>query len=164
MSLSLFVSRFHVMLCVELENLNAECEGTHSRECNLDAVAARNVLKVALASKVVVKEGISVCDGGVAARTAEYAVYDDECDFEAMLDMHDECMSHRDMPHGIPTAALQESKLERIVQCAEDGECPVGEMTDMIDGRRDVLRLCVFQAFVRTRTRRSDSGCVPNHH
>ena len=35
----------------ELERLNKECEGTISRECNLDAVEARNILKVALGSQ-----------------------------------------------------------------------------------------------------------------
>ena len=35
-----------------------ECEGTMSRECNLDAVAARNVLKVALASKVAMEDAL----------------------------------------------------------------------------------------------------------
>ena len=36
---------------IELERLNLECEGTISRECNLDAVEARNILKVALGSQ-----------------------------------------------------------------------------------------------------------------
>jgi hypothetical protein len=111
----------------ELERLNAECEGTMSRECNLDAVAARNVLKVALASRAILMDGVKPSAGRNAAD-------DDECDFDAMLDMHDECMTHQDMPHGIPTAAMEESKLERIVRCAEDGDCPVGEMTEMVEG------------------------------
>lgn len=38
-------------LFLELERLNQECEGTLSRECNLQAVEARNLLKVALASQ-----------------------------------------------------------------------------------------------------------------
>ena len=40
-----------VVLSIELERLNKECEGTISRECNLDAVEARNILKVALGSQ-----------------------------------------------------------------------------------------------------------------
>lgn len=40
---------------IELERLNLECEGTLSRECNLEAVEARNILKVALASQVAVR-------------------------------------------------------------------------------------------------------------
>lgn len=71
----------------------------------------------------------------VLAVAPDGGIDDEECDFDAMLDMHDECMTHRDMPHTIPTAAMQETgKLERIVQCAEDGDCPVGEMTELIDG------------------------------
>mmetsp|Transcript_16849 Transcript_16849/g.27976 ORF Transcript_16849/g.27976 Transcript_16849/m.27976 type:complete len:243 (+) Transcript_16849:92-820(+) len=99
----------------ELEKLNAECKGTTSGECNLDAVAARNVLKVALASKVLVEQVMHV---------------DEECDFAAMSEMHDECLN--DM-HAIPTAAMKESNLERIVQCSEAGDCPVGEMAEMIE-------------------------------
>ena len=44
--------------CTELEKLNMECESTLSRECSLDAVAARNILKVALASKVTLEENV----------------------------------------------------------------------------------------------------------
>ena len=92
-----------------------------SRECNLDAVAARNVLKVALASKVMLEQ---------LMRDGEECEYDP---YAAMRDMDDLCVNN-DM-HGIPTAALKESSLDRIVQCAEHGECPVGEMAEMIDGR-----------------------------
>lgn len=102
----------------ELERLNMECEGTMSRECNLDAVAARNVLKVALASKVAVKDAM--------------AELQEECNpFLEMHEMHDECM---DMQHQIPTATTTKSELHRMMQCAENGEaCDVGEMLDMID-------------------------------
>ena len=101
-----------------MEELNAECEGALSRECNLDAVAARNVLKVALASKVMIEEALHE---------------EEECEdpFEELRNM-DDCVNN-DM-HGIPTAALKEAKLDRIVQCAEHGECPVGEIAEMIDG------------------------------
>lgn len=59
---------------------------------------------------------------------------DEECDFDAMLDMHDECMTHRAMPHSIPTAAMHETgMLERTVHCAEEGDCPVEEMTELIE-------------------------------
>merc|ERR1712232_151662 len=42
----------------ELELLNSECNVSTSRECSLDAVAARNVLKVALASTVLSEEDL----------------------------------------------------------------------------------------------------------
>lgn len=91
-----------------------------SRECSLDAVAARNVLKVALASKIVLEEAL-------AERTAAIA---EECDYEAMSEMNDECLSSM---RGIPTAAMTDSKLGRIIDCAESGECTLEEIADMID-------------------------------
>jgi hypothetical protein len=36
---------------LELERLNGECESTLSRECSLEAVEARNILKVALGAQ-----------------------------------------------------------------------------------------------------------------
>lgn len=97
-----------------------ECEGTHSRECNLDAVAARNVLKVALASKVAVEDAMEGLQ--------------EECNpYLEMHEMDDECMPNN-MQHQIPTATTTESELTRMMQCAEDGEaCDVGEMMNMID-------------------------------
>ena len=41
-----------------------ECESTLSRECSLDAVAARNILKVALASKVTLEENVETWANG----------------------------------------------------------------------------------------------------
>lgn len=38
-------------MVTELERLNAECESALSRECSLDAVEARNILKVALGAQ-----------------------------------------------------------------------------------------------------------------
>jgi hypothetical protein len=116
-----------VTLClqfyIELERLNMECEGTMSRECNLDAVAARNVLKVALASKVAMEEALK----GLQE-------YEDECMMDpylSMHEMHDECM---DKQHPIPTSTTTKSELHRMMQCAQNGEeCDVSEMMDMID-------------------------------
>ena len=42
----------------ELERLNMECEGALSRECSLQAVEARNILKVALASQAAAEDAI----------------------------------------------------------------------------------------------------------
>ena len=44
----------------ELERLNLECEGALSRECSLDAVEARNILKVALASQAAMAREVRV--------------------------------------------------------------------------------------------------------
>ncbi|CAB9518350.1 expressed unknown protein [Seminavis robusta] len=106
----------------ELERLNEECtsETSGSRECQLDTVAARNVLKVALASKVMMED---------VMRFQETSEQEDP--YASMMDMEDEY--HDSTMQEIPTAALQEADLDRIVQCAEDGECDVGEMTDMIE-------------------------------
>ena len=43
----------------ELEELNVGCQNTMSCKCNHDAVAARNFLKLALASKVVMEDALS---------------------------------------------------------------------------------------------------------
>jgi hypothetical protein len=105
----------------ELEQLNEECEETEefqlSRKCNLQAVQARNILKVALASKVML----------------EHHLYnEDECDFNAMYEMDDLCYDR--VMHGIPTVSMQDSSLDRLIQCAEYGECPIDEMTEMMEG------------------------------
>ena len=105
-----------------------------SRECNLDAVAARNVLKVALASKVAVEEAMLECQTNAAA-------VDSDDPYAAMHEMNDECLSEN-LPHQIPTASQQLSSLDRIVECAEAGDCPVGEMDDMIEGAYICSRLC----------------------
>lgn len=98
-----------------------ECEGMHSRECNLDAVAARNVLKVALASKV-------ACEDAVGEALQE------ECNpYLEMHELHDECMSSN-MQHQIPTTTTSESELTHMLECAQDGQaCDVEEMMTMID-------------------------------
>ena len=104
----------------ELERLNLECQGELSRECNLDAVAARNVLKVALASKVAL----------------EGAIPDDECDpYSDMYEMHDEC--GESYMHQMPTTTG--TKLDHIVECAEGRQCDVEEMTQMIEGKNTLL-------------------------
>lgn len=99
-----------------------ECEGTMSRECNLDVVAARNVLKVALATKVAVQDALE--------ELQEF----EECTMNPYLSMHemqDECM---DKQHPIPTSTTPGSELHRMMQCAQNGEeCDVREMMDMID-------------------------------
>ena len=103
----------------ELELLNAGCEGTTTHEeCHLDAVADRNGFKVTLAHKIIMED----------------AVISEECDFAAMWEMDDAYEACLHDMHGIPTAAINEASLDRIVQCAEDGECPLGEIADMIDG------------------------------
>lgn len=91
-----------------------------SRECRLDAVTARNVLKVALASNVAVQ--------GVVLE-------EDECIPNPYSDMHEldeECFIDFDS-HPIPTETG--SKLDRVVECAQDtGLCELGELTDLIEG------------------------------
>ena len=116
----------------ELERLNAECtnESSMSRECNLDAVAARNILKVALASKVMLEQE-------EARQRRAYSNDDQQDDFHddpyaSMHHMEDDAVTRM---HGIPTAMASSSeRLDRIVQCAQDGEhCDVMEITDMIE-------------------------------
>lgn len=102
----------------ELERLNLECSGTLSRECSLDAVAARNVLKVALAAKVAAEAELDECN-----------VLSDN-PYSEMHQMNDECV---DQMHQVPTATTTKSRLDHIVQCAENGVCDVEEMTLMID-------------------------------
>jgi hypothetical protein len=109
----------------ELELLNSECQDHTSRECSLDAIAARNVLKVAIASRVVLEESTEEC---------VYDIGDDIGDdnpYSSFNEMDDLC---NDDMHAIPTAAMRDTDLERIIQCAEEGKCPVGEMAEMIDG------------------------------
>lgn len=104
-----------------------ECEGEHSRECNLDAIAARNVLKVALASKVAVEDIV----GELA---------NEECNpYLEMYEMNDECI---DVQHPIPTAT-SDSELIHMMECAQDGEaCDVSEMMEMIDELERLNKEC----------------------
>lgn len=111
---------------VELEELNMECEGTLSRECSLDAVAARNVLKVALASKAAVEDAL-------------------ECASSSTEEDEEDCLPYE--MHQIPTATTG-TELEHIVECAEQGQCDVEEMTQMIEGKttcdtRSSFALCL---------------------
>lgn len=127
------------LMIEELERLNAEClDATgSSRECNLDAVAARNVLKVALASKVILQQ----------------KVQDTECDFQTLMNpyselhhLDDECFNHQQL-HSIPTSTSADDRkvihLDRMVECAEAGDCPVGEIVDMIDGKYSRSRAAI---------------------
>jgi hypothetical protein len=119
------------MMIEELEQLNAAClDATgSSRECLLDTVAARNVLKVALASKVILQQRNQRQDA--------------ECDLQALMNpyaelhnLNDECFDQ--YMHTIPTSTTNDRTkaihLDRIVECAEAGDCPVGEIANMIDG------------------------------
>jgi hypothetical protein len=106
---------------IELERLNLECTDALSRECSLDAVAARNVLKVALAANVAASE----CN-------IAHLYYDDP--YAEMAEMQDECLNSKMTMHRIPTAtATVQQKLDHIVECAENGQCNVEEMTLMIE-------------------------------
>jgi hypothetical protein len=99
-----------------------------SRECNLDAVAARNVLKVALAAKIAAEDTMQECN----------VVVDPNDPYSAMHEMQDECV---DPLHPMPTATGS-GQLDRIVQCAQEGGCPVGEISDLIDELERLNREC----------------------
>ena len=111
----------------ELERLNLECQGEHSLECNLDTVAARNILKVALASQVAIQ-------GAVECSSID--------PFSEMYEMGDECM---DPMRRVPTATGQ--GLQHIIECADgNDQCDVQDMIEMMEGKRkrchgDVYRL-----------------------
>lgn len=111
-------------------------------------MAARNVLKVALASKIILEEAVATTSSGSSSHEQ---TIDEECDpFASMLDMNDECLNND--VHGIPTASTtNDANLDRIVQCAEHGDCPVGEITDMIEGK-------VCTAIVTLYNRTNDSS------
>ena len=103
-----------------------------SRECVLDAVAARNVLKVALASKVAMEDALSREDVGPADSDEE------EDPYAVMADMEDECQP--DYVQQMPTATTSSEdamQLDHIVECTEataDGGCDVEEMLEMFEG------------------------------
>lgn len=105
----------------ELERLNLECQGEHSLECNLDTVAARNILKVALASQVAIQ-------GAVECSSID--------PFSEMFEMGDECM---DPMRRVPTATGQ--GLQHIIECADgNGQCDVQDMIEMMEGKRKRCR------------------------
>jgi hypothetical protein len=114
---------FPFFTCEELERLNEECTSEHetslSRECQLDAVAARNILKVALATQVM-------------HEISRQHDHDEENPYALLQQMDDASADHMQR---IPTASVKSArKLDRIVQCAEDGnECDLMEITDLID-------------------------------
>jgi len=143
----------------ELEELNAECQNAMSRECNLDAVAARNVLKVALASKVAMEDALSKEEWEECVTSSSADNDDDDDDdndpFASLADMEDyECHWSEYYARQLPTATTAATsstpsggsdgntnavmKLDRIIECAEGvvgtaGVCDVEEMLRMID-------------------------------
>jgi hypothetical protein len=120
-----------------------ECHGAMSRECSLDAVAARNVLKVALAANVAASDECTLVE------FYNRHEHDHDDPYADMLDMHDECLNSKMTMHRIPTETVSEDsisssvsttttttqqKLDHIVQCAENGQqCSVEEMMSMIE-------------------------------
>lgn len=111
----------------ELDRLNLECTGVSKRqECSVEAFDARKTLKVALATNVAVEEAMEECD---------VDFHSDDPYWEMNL-MHDECLNSKMIMHQIPTATLSSSHedgLEHIVDCAENGQCEVQEMMQMIE-------------------------------
>jgi hypothetical protein len=115
-----------------------------SRECSLDAVAARNVLKVALAANVAAASADDPECSLALLYDADGSHHDPYSD---MNDMHDECLNSKMIMHPIPTATVSlsssggttgsssniQQKLDHIVECAEHGQCNIEEMTAMID-------------------------------
>lgn len=102
----------------ELNDLNKECQGNlDEEECDLEAITTRNSLQVSLAQQIII---------------AEEATIMEECDFNAMWEMDDACLNTG--THDIPTSVMDEVYLDRIVKCAEEGNCPVEEISDMIRG------------------------------
>ena len=100
-----------------------------SRECNLDAVAARNVLKVALASKADVEDALDLQQ------------LEEECESLNPSDV-DDCLPYE--IHQIPTSTG--TRLDHIVECAEQGQCDVEEMTRMIEGMMPYIA-CLYILF-----------------
>eukprot|EP00581_Thalassiosira_minuscula_P019497 CAMPEP_0183719582 /NCGR_PEP_ID=MMETSP0737-20130205/12449_1 /TAXON_ID=385413 /ORGANISM="Thalassiosira miniscula, Strain CCMP1093" /LENGTH=254 /DNA_ID=CAMNT_0025949303 /DNA_START=538 /DNA_END=1302 /DNA_ORIENTATION=+ len=119
----------------ELEELNAQCQGTMSRECNLDAVAARNVLKVALASKVAVEDALSREDCAAPSSSTERAE-EDEDPYASLAEMEDECYMQQQIPSET-TSPGTVMRLDRIVECAEGTSgadaCDIEEMLEMVE-------------------------------
>ena len=78
-------------------------------------MAARNILKVALASQVAIQGAV-------------------ECSSDPFLEMHqmqDECV---DPLHQVPTATGQ--GLEQIIECADGGDqCDIDQMIEMMEGK-----------------------------
>lgn len=88
-------------------------------ECNLDTVAARNILKVALASQVAIQGAV-------------------ECSSDPFMEMHemdDQCV---DPMHQVPTATGE--GLQHIIDCADGNEqCDVTDMIEMMEGKKKVV-------------------------
>ena len=104
----------------ELERLNLECQGEHSLECNLDTLAARNILKVALALQVAIQGAVECSNNNDP--------------FSAMYQTDDECM---DAMRRVPTATGQ--GLQHILECADGNEqCDVQDMIKMMEGTKKV--------------------------
>ena len=61
----------------------------------------------------------------------------EECDFNAMWDMDDACLNTG--MHDIPTSVMSEEDLDRIVLCADEGNCPVEDIADMIEGKYPIF-------------------------
>lgn len=120
----------------ELEELNSACQNAMSRECNLDAVAARNVLKVALASRVATEDALSREEADCAMSPGGDEDENGDDPYASMADMDDGC--HPDYVQRIPSATSGSgtaARLDRIVECVEGpaGECDVDEMLGMAD-------------------------------
>ena len=127
----------------ELEDLNAECQGALSRECHLDAVAARNVLKVALASQVVL--AARVVHEAECARPTAIGDAAAEDPYASLADLEDACPPG--YARALPAATAGATALDRVVACGEDAdaECDVDEMLRMVAGaeRSEARRACV---------------------
>ena len=94
-----------------------------SRECSLDTVAARNVVKVAIVSKVAIKDALSR-EGEVGCNMPTQG---EDNPFASLVEMEDECLP--DYIHQMPTLTSSGSamKLDCIIECADatDGGCDV---------------------------------------
>jgi len=89
-----------------------------SRECSLDAVATRNVVKVAIASKVAIKDALSRSrEGEVGCNMPTQG--ENNPLFASLAEMGDECLP--DCIHQMPTLIRSGSTmiLDCIIECAD---------------------------------------------